>query len=363
MTSIFVVLIITIITITSGGAKENTLPRIALPLYDSCPSLESAEYQVTMIDSVKSLISGCAYISYNYSLNSVSQQSLRMWFGSVVYSSQSCHYQGKENFNFYCTGKLPSSTEDTKEGRMRYIRLYDADANKVGNPDHRCALYKTGIENATTFRMAVSGNTSCDGLLNILSRPKMKISDYNKGSMLLLFNKTRLNTLVTSPLPDTTTTESMESIAISVEGDFLEHFGNRLNQFGGSSVLSTAVQNKTKREKRHALPYEFGGDGGRGSVMFLYNSQSAMNENEDTANTTKTTTDKNRLRQLLVTEHIQKRRRRSVLNVKSTSKTEVPVLAGISPFSLILVNRGHNNKTGSIKPLGLWDQITKLFKD
>ncbi|XP_060845471.1 uncharacterized protein LOC132925062 [Rhopalosiphum padi] len=362
MTSIIVVLIITI-TITSGGAKENTLPRVAPPIYDSCPSLESAEYQVTMIDSVKSLVSGCAYISYNYSLNSVSQQSLRLWFGTVEYNSQSCHYQGMEYFNFYCMGKLPSPTEDTKEGRMRYIRLYDADANKAGNSDHRCALYKTGIENATTFRMAVSENTSCDGLLNILSRPKMKIPEYNKGSMLLLFNKTRLNTLVTSPLPDTTITESMESIAISVEGDFLQHFGNRLNQFGGSSALSTAVQNKTKREQRHALPYAFAGVGGRGSVMFLYNSQSAMNENEDTANTTTTTMDKNRLRESLEIEHIQKRRRRSVSNVKSTSKIDVPVLAGINPFSLILVNRGHNNKTGSIKPLGLWDQITKLFKD
>jgi hypothetical protein len=88
-----------------------------------------------------------------------------------------------------------------------------------------------------------------------------------------------------------------------------------------------------------------------------------MNENEDTANTTTTTMDKNRLRESLEIEHIQKRRRRSVSNVKSTSKTDVPVLAGINPFSLILVNRGHNNKTGSIKPLGLWDQITKLFKD
>lgn len=119
----------------------------------------------------------------------------------------------------------------------------------------------------------------------------------------------------------------------------------------------------SKREQRHALPYAFAGVGGRGSVMFLYNSQSAMNENEDTANTTTTTMDKNRLRESLEIEHIQKRRRRSVSNVKSTSKIDVPVLAGINPFSLILVNRGHNNKTGSIKPLGLWDQITKLFID
>lgn len=119
----------------------------------------------------------------------------------------------------------------------------------------------------------------------------------------------------------------------------------------------------SKREKRHALPYAFGGDGGRGSVMFLYNSQSAMDENEDSTNTTTTTMDKNRIRQSFEIEYTQKRRRRSVSNVKSTSKTGVPVLAGINPFALILVNRVHNNKTGSIKPLGLWDQITKLFKN
>jgi len=54
---------------------------------------------------------------------------------------------------------------------------------------------------------------------------------------------------------------------------------------------------------------------------------------------------------------------RSKLNVMPTSKPDVIVLAGLNPFALFLANRVHNNKTGSIKPLGLWDTIVKIFKN
>ncbi|XP_026820346.1 uncharacterized protein LOC113558953 [Rhopalosiphum maidis] len=344
---------------------QTILPEVTPKILNGCPSLESAVYQVSVINSNTTLNGGCAYINYNSS--GVMRQSFSLWFNSIENVGQRCQNQGIDYLNFYCLEKSLSPTEDINEGRMKYIKLYDGAPNKTGNPDHRCALYKTGNESATTLRMAVSENDSCKGLLNLLSHPKMKIPKSKNGSMLLFFNKTGVDkletTTLTSTLADTTTTESIESIAKRFErrGYILQNFGNRPNPFG--STRKAAVQNRGKREQRHALSYIIGGDGGRGSVSFLYGSQSAINEKDDSTNTTTTTEDKNRLRQSLEIKHMKIRRRRSASNVKSTSKTDVPVLAGINPFSLILVNRGHNNKTGSIKPLGLWDQITKLFKD
>lgn len=101
-------------------------------------------------------------------------------------------------------------------------------------------------------------------------------------------------------------------------------------------------------------------DDRRGAVLNLARNdglQSDINENDVT------TKDKNWLRRPLEINHMQLRRRRSKTNVMPTSKTDFTVLAGANPFALLLSNRGHNSKTGSIKPLGLWDQIVKIFKD
>ncbi|XP_060845523.1 uncharacterized protein LOC132925118 [Rhopalosiphum padi] len=380
MMPIAVFMITTIISIISGGADTQTnLPRVTPKILNGCPSLESAVYQVSVTNSNTTLNGGCAYINYNSS--GKMRQSFSLWFTSIENVEQRCQKQGIEYLNFYCLEKSLSPTEDTNDGRMKYeyIALYDGTPNKTGNPDHRCALYKTGNESSTTLRMAVSENDSCKGLLNILSHPKMKIPQSKNGSMLLFFNKTRVDKFEATTLADTTTTtESIESISKRFErrGYILQNFGNRPNPFHSRGKRLVYVLSRMARiacgfclvlmEQRHALSYIIGGDGGdggRGSVMFLHGSQLAMNEKDDSTNTATTTEDKNRLRQSLEIKHMQIRRRRSASSVKSTSKTDVPVLAGINPFSLILVNRGHNNKTGSIKPLGLWDQITKLFID
>jgi len=52
-------------------------------------------------------------------------------------------------------------------------------------------------------------------------------------------------------------------------------------------------------------------------------------------------------------------------NVKSKSKTDVPVLAGISPFTLFVVNRVRSkNSTGIIEyTTSLWSDIKELFTD
>ncbi|XP_025196192.1 uncharacterized protein LOC112595266 [Melanaphis sacchari] len=145
-----------------------------------------------------------------------------------------------------------------------------------------------------------------------------------------------------------TTTESLTTVAKQNEtwDNFFSKFVKRpifLVPFVKSSTQSSAIQISSKRVQRNALPYNSGGNGGRGTIM-SYSSK-----------------DRNGLRQPIVIDNMQIRRRRSVSNVKSSSKTDVIVLAGSNPFALILANRVHNNTTGSIKPLGLWEQIKRLF--
>jgi len=101
------------------------------------------------------------------------------------------------------------------------------------------------------------------------------------------------------------------------------------------------------------------GDGRHSEVMDHANSndlQPNMNDKDVSKSTIK---DINWLRRPLKIKNLKLRRIRSVT---PTSKTDVTMLAGVNPFNLMLANRVHNNKTGSIKPLGLWDQIMNLFK-
>ena len=106
------------------------------------------------------------------------------------------------------------------------------------------------------------------------------------------------------------------------------------------------------------------GDSRLGSVVdrVSYDLKSNVN-GKDSISMNTTNEDTNGLKQPLEINHIQLRRRRSKLSVMPTSKTDVTVLAGSNPFALILANRVYNNNTGSIKPLGLWNQIVRLFKN
>lgn len=113
---------------------------------------------------------------------------------------------------------------------------------------HLPQLYETVNGDATTFKMAISGNASCDGLLHMLSRPLLQmIPEFNKGSILLLFNKTKLDVSTTSPLVDMTTTESIESIAKRYERReyILQNFGNRPNPF--RKTKRSVIQDSKKR--------------------------------------------------------------------------------------------------------------------
>jgi len=101
------------------------------------------------------------------------------------------------------------------------------------------------------------------------------------------------------------------------------------------------------------------GDDRHSAVIDLANSNGLqLNANAKDVSSA-TIKDTNWLRRPLEINNLKLRRKRSVT---STSKINVTVLAGVNPFSLMLSNRVHNNNTGSIKPLGLWDQIVNLFK-
>ncbi|XP_026819853.1 uncharacterized protein LOC113558560 [Rhopalosiphum maidis] len=260
-----VVLIITIISSIGTRADLQTNMFGVLPgRLSRCPPLESAEYEVTTMISLSLKIGGCAYINYNSS--DIIKQSFNLWFNGVQNYVQSCRDQGMEHFNLYCLTKSLWLPDDANKGPT-YIKLYDEAFYKGGRLDYRCALYETVDGNASAVRLAVSGNTSCHGLLHMLSHSSLipkNIPEFNEGSMLLIFNKTKLGGPITSQPID-------------------------------KQYEKPAVQVSDKRD----------GDGKRGSVMSI-----------DSTNTSETQ-DKNTSRQPLSIEVMQQllkfqfRRRRS----------------------------------------------------
>ncbi|KAE9528506.1 hypothetical protein AGLY_012077 [Aphis glycines] len=265
MTSIAIVLIMTIISMTSGRVEINTdLPGDARGISYKCPSVISTEYDVTVISDTP-LIAGCAQIVYDS--NDTIKQSYNLWFGNERHRGQDCHDPRMDYFHFNCLAKELEQSKDTSKGLM-YLRLYNDDFNKTLKPDYKCALFEAVNGNLNSFRIAVSENISCNGLFDVLYPPQM-IPESNKGSMLLLFKRKQVD---------------------------------------------------LERKRRDASSSIIDGDDGHGN---------------------------------------------SPSNVKSKSKTDVPVLAGISPYTLLVVNRVSNkNSTGIIKyTKRLWNDIIELFTD
>ncbi|KAL5237558.1 hypothetical protein ACI65C_004968 [Semiaphis heraclei] len=193
-------------------------------------------------------------------------------------------------------------------------------------------LYEKINNHEKTLRVAISSDVSCDGLSDILYNTQM-IHQHNKGSMLLIFNKTKHDAT-------TTTTESIQSISKRYErrGYILQNFGNRPNPFWRKEE----TKEEKDRRRRHVLQMS-DGDDRHSAVIDLANSNGLqLNANAKDISTA-TIKDKNWLRQPLEIKNLKLRRKRSVT---STSKTNVTtVLAGVNPFTLMLSNRIHNNNT------------------
>ncbi|KAL5237283.1 hypothetical protein ACI65C_004693 [Semiaphis heraclei] len=206
------------------------------------------------------------------------------------------------------------------------VWLYDrAAANKTGVRDRRCALYEKINNHDKTLRVAISSDVSCDGLSDILYNPQL-IHRHNKGFMLLIFNKIK---------HDATTTSTTQNPYYRKE-----------------------ESNEEKDRRRRRVLQMSAGDDRHSAVIDLVNSN-GLQLNANAKDVTATINEKNWLRRPLEINNLKLRRKRSVT---PTSKTNVTVLAGVNPFTMLLSNRVHNNNTGSIKPLGLWDQIVNLFK-
>ncbi|KAE9543367.1 hypothetical protein AGLY_002167 [Aphis glycines] len=219
MLMIIPIIAITILTaqitneIDLSTSTSITAPR---ELLFRCPSLIAAEYEVTVLNSVSALIAGCAYITYSSSI--LIQQSYLMWFGSKEERGQDCYNPNLEYFRYNCLTKDLVLYKDTIEGLM-YLRLYQDDYNKTGTPDYKCALYEAINGNRTSFRFAISPNTTCKGLIDVLYPPRdMLFSDSNPGAVLLSFNRKNVDNV-----------------------DY-------------------------ERYRRQALPYKIDGNGGNGSV-------------------------------------------------------------------------------------------------
>ncbi|XP_050061707.1 uncharacterized protein LOC126551716 [Aphis gossypii] len=186
MLMIIPIVAITILTAQITNEIDlSTLTSITAPreLLFRCPSLIAAEYEVTVLNSVSALIAGCAYITYSSSI--LIQQSYLMWFGSKEERGQDCYNPNLEYYRFNCLTKDLVLYKDTIEGLM-YLRLYQDDYNKTGTPDYKCALYETINGNRTSFRFAISPNTTCNGLIDVLYPPRYVVFRFQPWGLVVI---------------------------------------------------------------------------------------------------------------------------------------------------------------------------------
>ncbi|XP_029341679.1 uncharacterized protein LOC100571224 isoform X3 [Acyrthosiphon pisum] len=270
---------------------------------EGCPYLENGEYAVTVKGSVSALISGCGHINYNSS--DMKPQTYSLWFENKHHIGPHCTTHGREYFHFYCVSKPPSPSADIKKGRMFISKIWPYDEAVINTENRRCALYEKIDDNNPTLRIAIGKGTSCNGLSDMLQHPEVIPWDRN-GNLFIVIYTNRSATITTS-------TKSIQPISKRYQGQgySLQNFGNRSNTFH-RKIRETKDDDK---RTRLALQMTSDGDDIHGAVTV------------------------------------------------PTSKPDVIVLAGSNPFALLLANRVHNNKTGSIKPLGLWDSIVNIFKN
>ncbi|XP_060859041.1 uncharacterized protein LOC132936342 [Metopolophium dirhodum] len=316
-TLILIISTITIVSITGRDAVDLDTDKKLVEM-EGCPYLENGEHAVTVKGSVSALISGCGHINYNSS--DVKPQTYSLWFENKHHVGPHCTEHGREYFHFYCISKPPSPSADIKKGRMFISKVWPYDEGAINTESHRCALYEKIDDYNPTLRMAIGKGSSCDGLSDMLHHPEVIPWNIN-GNLLIVINTNR------SVTTTATSTKSMPSISKRYEGRgyIPQNFGNRSNSFH-RKIRETKDDDKITR---HAVQMTSDGDDRHGAVTDLasYNDL------------------------------------RSKANVIPTSKPDVIVLAGSNPFALLLANRVHNNQTGSIKPLGLWDTIVKIFNN
>lgn len=197
-----VVLMMSIVTIIAIPGKlavsrpdESDVLHVPTGSLGRCPphNITSEYFQITVLRSMTPmLIGGCAYIQHNP--NEMKRQSFSLWIGNFKNPSKHCcekNYINMEHYHFNCLIKPPSSFDDynkrhTSVSLYQVITSHQTEARKVHS---KCAMYNVIKGNDTMFRMAISGNSSCTGLLDLLTHPKPIYPNDKDGYMFLRFNK------------------------------------------------------------------------------------------------------------------------------------------------------------------------------
>ncbi|XP_022162930.1 uncharacterized protein LOC111028548 isoform X2 [Myzus persicae] len=312
---------------------------------EGCPYVEDDEYTVTVKGSVSSLKGGCAYIHYNAS--DKLPQTYSLWFGNSHHDRPHCSNNGIIYFNFHCISNSPSPSADISKGRMYINKVWLFDENNK-TEDRRCAFYEKIKYSDTTLRMAISKTVSCDGLADLLYDPNMSPRD-TKGSLLMIFNSTRPYSLTATKRIQSTSTWYQNRWSI------LQNLTNLQNPFWRTE--ETTEGGTSRRLRRHVIQMS-AEDGKNSAAMDLSSYDNLKPDVNDNDVSNATVKDTDLLHRPLEINNKQLRGPES--SVMPSPKT---VLAGANPFALLLANRVHNNKTGSIKPIGIWDQFLKLFNN
>ncbi|XP_016662863.1 uncharacterized protein LOC107884688 [Acyrthosiphon pisum] len=203
-----VVVIVSIITIiiiatipgklASSRPDESHVLHVPIGYLGRCPphNLTSEYFQITVLRSITPFFDGCAYIQNNP--KELKRQSFSLWIGNFKNAGQQCrekNYTNMEHFHFNCLIKPPSSPSDYYlddfNKKLTSVRLYPTinsyqkNTCKVQSTKSICAMYNVIKSNSTVFRMAISQNSSCSGLLDLLTLPK-PINPNDKDEYMLL---------------------------------------------------------------------------------------------------------------------------------------------------------------------------------
>ncbi|XP_015373936.1 PREDICTED: uncharacterized protein LOC107168898 [Diuraphis noxia] len=180
-----------ILTITSGSVIQE-FPGSNI-VKDMCPQVgfTAAEYQVSVITAMtldSPQIGGCGLIDFKST--GVLKKSFSVWLGSLNNGMQRCREKDMEQFNFSCQSEtsLPESEEFMKG--VMFGQVFGRVNNNEDKSSIRCAIHDMVKSNATTFRMAVSGDNSCHGLADLLQSNLQ--TTFPDGAMVLQLRRSRL---------------------------------------------------------------------------------------------------------------------------------------------------------------------------
>ncbi|XP_060847340.1 uncharacterized protein LOC132926931 [Rhopalosiphum padi] len=188
---VLAVLIIPLMFVVAVNSNlDEEMMEVPPGIQGKCPEQSgySQYYQVTVMKSNTSLVSGCAYIQFNIISK---RQSFSLWLSNLPRTGIRCrehNYTDMEHYHFNCVLKPPSPSDDFDKGRV-YVRLYGPATKTTGKINIKCAIFENAKGNSTMFRMAISDNVKCNGLSEMLLYPKPKMSESNNGSILMRLNR------------------------------------------------------------------------------------------------------------------------------------------------------------------------------